>query len=141
MAKMIFFPFNFFHLMFSFFIWPFISSCFRPLVYKTPRYLYPPSSIFFIVYPSRILLPSFLITFPVFAINTPHFGNPNCIWMASKKSPCCIYCGYQFDLHFNKLFEITILFTETLHQNFPRFKYIPILACSFLKNPLFPSYN
>ena len=68
MAEIIFPPFNFDFsifltlLRYSFFIWSFISSCFTPSASKILRCFYLPSSIFFIIFPSGILIPS-LLTF------------------------------------------------------------------------------
>ena len=95
MAKIIFPLFNFdfsifltlvflSHL-FPFFILSFIFSCFTPLASKIPRYFYPPYSIFFIIFPPDILIPSLLTTFRVFVINTSRFGYPISISMTSEK--------------------------------------------------------
>ena len=55
-------------LVYFFFIWPFISSYLTPSTSKVSRYLYPPYSIPFIIFPLRILITLLFTTFPLFMI-------------------------------------------------------------------------
>ena len=70
--------------MYSFFIFSFISWCFIYSPSVIPKYLYPVSYMYLMLFPSGKCIPLVLVTLPLWMLTSAHFSNPNSILMSPE---------------------------------------------------------